>query len=386
MESYLTSHLLSSSVGPEVQAAIAQSLAELQKLPVSNADALFDRRGEQSVFGAASLAMALAALPNQKERVEALLDAVEAGFDENGSLRATPGHNDFYYYGSPERTKAQATMALLRLRSSSKLLPGLVNDLAQGSERYTTQATAYSLLALAQQLAASVEGGAGVRALLDGKELPVARDLGFGSREYRIPLAHLRGKKATLALESAGDKAVGFLVSASWRRPSEEIGSPAKTSSENGPDVYRVFTDAKGGPVDLEAIRAGDVLRVGLLVRMPSTLAEDRGGYVAITDHLPAGFEPVQTDLATVASVPELDASHPFAQVLRSGGNEASHMELHDDRVNVYFDRVWGDFIAASYVVRAVTPGSFEAPPASAELMYEPASHGYTESRKVVIQ
>jgi uncharacterized protein YfaS (alpha-2-macroglobulin family) len=119
---------------------------------------------------------------------------------------------------------------------------------------------------------------------------------------------------------------------------------------------------------------------------MPSTLAEDRVGYVAITDHLPAGFEPVQTDLATVASVPELDASHPFAQVLRSGGNEASHMELHDDRVNVYFDRVWGDFIAASYVVRAVTPGSFEAPPASAELMYEPASHGYTESRKVVIQ
>jgi uncharacterized protein YfaS (alpha-2-macroglobulin family) len=277
-------------------------------------------------------------------------------------------------------------MALLRLRSKSKLLPWLVNDLAQGSERYTTQATAYSLLALAQQLAASVEGGAGVRALLDGKELPVARDLGFGSREYRIPLAHLRGKKATLALESAGEKAVGFLVSASWRRPSEEVGSPAKTSSETGPDVYRVFTDAKGGPVDLEAIRAGDVLRVGLLVRMPPTLAEDRVGYVAITDHLPAGFEPVQTDLATVASVPELDASHPFAQVLRSGGNEASHMELHDDRVNVYFDRVWGDFIAASYVVRAVTPGSFEAPPASAELMYEPASHGYTESRKVVIQ
>jgi uncharacterized protein YfaS (alpha-2-macroglobulin family) len=277
-------------------------------------------------------------------------------------------------------------MALLRLRPKSKLLPALVNDLAKGTELYTTQATAYSLLALAQQLAAVVEGGASVRALLDGKELPVAKDLGFGSKEYRIPLAHLRGKKATLALESSGDKAVGFLVSASWRRPAEEVGSPAKTSAANGPDVFRVFTDAKGGPVDLEAVRAGDVLRVGLLVRMPEGISEDRGGYVAITDHLPAGFEPVQTDLATVASVPELDASHPFAQVLRSGSNEASHMELHDDRVNVYFDRVWGDFVAASYVVRAITPGSYVAPPASAELMYEPASHGYTESRKVVIQ
>ncbi|HZF53524.1 MAG TPA: alpha-2-macroglobulin family protein [Polyangiaceae bacterium] len=386
MESYLTSHLLSSSAGPEVQAAIAQSLAELQKLPVSHADALFDRRGEQSVFGAASLAMALAALPNQKERVEALLDAVEAGFEEGGVLRVKPGYHDFYYYGSPERTKAQATIALLRLRPKSRLLPFLVNDLAKATGRYTTQATAYSLLALAQQLATSVEDGASVRALLDGKELPVARDLGFGSREYRVPLAHLRGRKATLALESSGEKAVGFLVSASWRRPSEEAGSPAKTTAENGPDVFRVFTDAKGGPVDLEAVRAGDVLRVGLLVRMPENMAEERAGYVAITDHLPAGFEPVQTDLATVASVPELDSSHPFAQVLRSGGNEASHMELHDDRVNVYFDRVWGDFVAASYVVRAVTPGSFVAPPASAELMYEPASHSYTEPRKVVIQ
>lgn len=386
MESYLTSHLASSSVGPEVQAAIAQSLAELQKLPASSADALFDRRGEQSVFGAASLAMALAALPSQKDRVEALLDAVEAGFDDAGALRAIPGHNDFYYYGSPERTKAQATMALLPLRPKSKLLPALVNELAQGTDRYTTQATAYSLLALAQQLAGSVEAGAGVRALLDGNELPVAKDLGFGSREYRIPLAHLRGRKATLTLESASDKAVGFLVSANWRRPAEETGSPATTSATNGPDIFRVFTDAKGAPVDLEAVRAGDVLRVGLLVRMPENLSEDRGGYVAITDRLPAGFEPVQTDLATVASVPDLEASHPFASVLRSGSNQASHMELHDDRVNVYFDRVWGDFIAASYVVRAVTPGSFEAPPASAELMYEPASHGYTESRKVVIQ
>lgn len=386
MESYLSSHLMSSSVGPEVQAAIAQSLAELQKLQVSHTDALYDRRGEQSVFGAASLAMALAALPNQKERVEALLDAVEEGFSETGALRAQPKRDDFYYYGSPERTKAQATMALLRLRPTSRLLPALVNDLASATESYTTQATAYSLLALAQQLAGSVEGGGAVRALLDGQELPVARDLGFGSKEYRVPLAHLRGKKATLTLESSSGKAVGFLVSATWRRPSDEAGSPAKTSAERGPDVFRVFTDAKGAPVDLEAVRAGDVLRVGLLVRLPSSVDSDRLGYLAVTDHLPAGFEPVQTDLATVASVPELDASHPFAQILRSGSNEASHMELHDDRVNVYFDRVWGDYVAASYVVRAVTPGTFVAAPASAELMYEPASHGYTEARRVVIQ
>jgi uncharacterized protein YfaS (alpha-2-macroglobulin family) len=403
MESYLVSRLLSSSVEPEVQAAIAQSLAEIQKLPPGSADALFDRRDQQSVFGRASLAIALDALPNQKERVEGLLDDVEKGFGPDGELVSRPSSSDFHYYGSPERTRAQAAMALVRLRPRSPILPHLVRGLAKGSLSYTTQATAYSLLALAQQLAAPPSGATEVRALLyidegsartgrttppnpPGEVLATARDLGFGSREYRVPLERLRGKKAKLALESAGSDAVGFLVSASYTRPAGEAGSLASSTSRVGPDIFRVFTDTKGRAVDLGSVKTGDVLRVALLVKMPSSLASERLGYVAVTDHLPAGFEPVQTDLATVASVPDIEGAHPFSALLRSGSNEASHMELHDDRVNVYFDRIWGDYVAASYVVRAVTPGTFALPPASAELMYEPGSHGYTEALRVVVQ
>lgn len=386
MESYLSDRVLSTYVEPEVRAAIAQSLAELGSLKPAHSDALHDRLHELSVFGAASLALAFAELPGQSERIEEMLDRIEAAFSADGELIAGPKHNDFYYYGSPMRTMSQAAMALMNLRPNSKILPVIVNKLADGLDAYTTQATAYSLLALGQQLRNSAAEGVPVRLLLDGKEIAAQHDLGSGSKEYAIPLSALKGRKAMLVLESESKKPIGYMVSAAWRRPSGEAGSLAATSSNTGPDVYRVFTTPKGAPVDLAALHTGDVVRVSLLARMPSNIDRDRAGYVALTDHLPAGFEPVQTDLATVASVPDIDDGHPFASLLKSGGGDPSHIELHDDRVNVYFDRVWNDFVAASYIVRAVTPGTFELPPAAGELMYEANSYGYTDARKVVIQ
>jgi hypothetical protein len=40
---------------------------------------------------------------------------------------------------------------------------------------------------------------------------------------------------------------------------------------------------------------------------------------------------------------------------------------------------VWDEFVAGSYMIRATTPGRFVAPPAMAELMYEPDSTGYSK-------
>ena len=52
---------------------------------------------------------------------------------------------------------------------------------------------------------------------------------------------------------------------------------------------------------------------------------------------------------------------------------------MHSDRVQIYFDEVHGHQVAASYLARATTPGSFAQPPAVAELMYEANSSSFTE-------
>ncbi len=146
MKTYLADRLLGHDLEPDVQAAVAQSLTEARRAARGAADALQDRAEKQSVFGKASLAMALHGLAGQEDRVAALLDAIEASFDDRGELLVRPGHADFYYYGSPTRSKAQAAIALSRLRPAAKVLPVLLHALAEGTETYTTQATAYSLL------------------------------------------------------------------------------------------------------------------------------------------------------------------------------------------------------------------------------------------------
>lgn len=383
MARYLAEQMLSPQLEPEVRSAIAQSLAELGKLDASAADALYERGKEQSVFGTASLAIALSALPGQQDRVAALLDRVEAGIDEAGELREQPRSSDFHYYGSPVRTKAQAAIALRRLRPTSPALPPLVRALAQATGSYTTQATAYSLIALAEEVRRLEPGASDATVLLDGRPIEASRDLPRGGKQLEIPLADLAGKSATLSLSSASDRPIAFEVRAAWRRPS---AADEAFRTARGPMVYRLYTDAKGGPVDLAKVRPGDVLRVALLARRPTSVDPARFGYVAITDRLPAGFEPVQQDLATVAAQPEIDDAHPLAAWLRYADERPSHLELHDDRVNVYFDGANGDDVAATYLVRATTPGRFAIPPATAELMYEPDSLGATEPSQVVVR
>lgn len=386
MVQYLRGELLGSDVRPEVQSAIAQTLAEMGMLEAGTADALFDRAEGQTVFGTASLALALSALPGQHERVEKLLDGVEAALDERGALRGSVGHDDFYYYGSTTRTRSQAAIALAELRPTSRLLPPLLGDLAQRLDGYTTQSTAYSLLALATHLRNTPASGARVRAYLDDQELTAAEELGAGGLRFSVPLTTLRGRAAALRLVAEGASPISYQLTASWRRPFAGDTKVAAGHEQAGPEVHRLITDPAGNPVDLTRLDAGALVRVALLVRLPSALPRERRGYLALTDRLPAGLEAVDPELASSASVAEVGPKHPFSELLRWGAGEPSHVELRDDRVSLYFDRVNDDTFAATYLARATTPGTFVMPPAMAELMYEPESGGWSEALQVTVR
>lgn len=384
---YLQETLLSDGVEADVQASIAHTLSELDELAPSAADPLFDRKQHMGVFGLASLAIALHKLPGQDDRVKQILDEIEGNYDAEGNLTKKPGHNDFYYYGSTTRTKAQTVIALGRLRPASALKVSLTRQLSGSTESYTTQATAFSLMAIAEQLKNQPADGASVAVALDGGALAPAVELGSGSQEYRIPVADLRGKKARLTLTSDSKSAIAFMVEGAWKRDLEDAQSLVATSAKTGPDIYRVITDGRGGPIDLAAVKAGQVLRVALLADLPvGDLESGEMNFLAFTDRLPAGFEPIQPDLWTVARAPELSDQHPFANALRWGGSDASYVELRDDRVFVYFDRVWGERVVATYLVRASTPGTFVLPPAAAEFMYVGGSHGYSTAGKVEVK
>ena len=85
---------------------------------------------------------------------------------------------------------------------------------------------------------------------------------------------------------------------------------------------------------------------------------------IALVDRLPAGWEIENPRLGRSEATPEwLDDEALWA---------ADHMDLRDDRIEVFGHLENREQRKVVYAVRAVTAGDFQLPPAEAEAMYEP--------------
>ncbi|PYQ52738.1 MAG: hypothetical protein DMF59_03680, partial [Acidobacteria bacterium] len=131
--------------------------------------------------------------------------------------------------------------------------------------------------------------------------------------------------------------------------------------------------------------KAGDLIKVTIRLR---NTKERR--YVAVTDPIPAGTEPVDTWFATTASEmsEQLRTDNPenydWTSWWRHGGFD--HIERHDDHVNLFATRLDEGVHEFTYLVRATTAGTFIAAPARVEEMYEPEVFGRTATDVVEIK
>jgi hypothetical protein len=131
------------------------------------------------------------------------------------------------------------------------------------------------------------------------------------------------------------------------------------------------------------SFKAGDLIEVTLRIR---NTKERR--YVAVTDPIPAGTEPVEAWFATTAS--EL-AQAQYNSMSSSGWSwwergGWDHTERHDDRVNVFAIRLGAGDQVFTYLVRATTAGTFLAALTHVEEMYEPEVFGCTATTIVEVK
>jgi uncharacterized protein YfaS (alpha-2-macroglobulin family) len=132
------------------------------------------------------------------------------------------------------------------------------------------------------------------------------------------------------------------------------------------------------------AFKAGDLVRVTLTLN----LTKERR-FVAVTDPLPAGFEPVESWFATSAATlakeqARGDSGGGWFDWWQHGGFD--HVERHDDRVQLFAARLSEGRHTFTYVVRATTAGTFRTAPAHAEEMYEPEVFGRTATAVIEIR
>jgi uncharacterized protein YfaS (alpha-2-macroglobulin family) len=157
----------------------------------------------------------------------------------------------------------------------------------------------------------------------------------------------------------------------------------------DGIEVFHEFLDLKGSPIS--AVKVGDEFLVR--VRLRSTRRE-RVPQVAVVDLLPGGTEAV-LELRPPADTTEPDAD-PAAQRQRTSHSALpiglpdksnwtpQHVDVRDDRIVLYGDigKDAGTFV---YRARATNAGSFQAPGAFAEGLYDPKTIGVSQPAKLEV-
>ena len=167
----------------------------------------------------------------------------------------------------------------------------------------------------------------------------------------------------SIVIANAGQNPAQLVVSVSGA-PIEPDPAVAK-----GYAIERSFYKLDGTKLDaLQSMGQNERLVVSLKV----TEAQARYARLLVVDRLPAGLEIDNPALVDGGSV------EAFSWL--SKDVTPTHTEYRDDRFVAAFDRADGQsaFITMAYVVRAVAPGRYIYPPATAEDMYDPDRYGRT--------
>jgi alpha-2-macroglobulin len=155
---------------------------------------------------------------------------------------------------------------------------------------------------------------------------------------------------------------------------------------DQGIEIERAYAPyvENGSRAATTRFSAGDLIRVTLTLQ----LTKERR-FVAVTDPLPAGLEPVESWFASSAASlaqaqDDQGDSGDWTTWWQRGGFD--RVERHDDRVELFATRLSEGRHTFSYIVRATTAGTFRTAPARAEEMYEPEVFGRTATAVVEVR
>jgi uncharacterized protein YfaS (alpha-2-macroglobulin family) len=299
----------------------------------------------------------------------------------------------FWLWSSNVRSTSLVLGSLVRHSDDRTLVPGMVRWLMQarkGGRWGNTQENAAAMEALVDYYKKYEAAPPDFRAVIALGEKTLAAPE-FHSRtntavKTEVPMKQLldtRGSgTAPLPLLFKREGTGTLFYMARLRYASSAL---TLEGADQGFSVERSYTPAKAeaGTAPLTTFAAGDLVKVNLKFQ----ITKERR-FVAVTDPLPAGFEPVETWFATtardVAKSQQRDETERGWEWWLRGGFD--HVERHDDRVLLFATRLSEGVHEFSYVVRATTSGTFRTAPTHVEEMYEPEVFGRSPSAVVTVK
>ncbi len=259
---------------------------------------------------------------------------------------------------------------------------GMVKEISGGS--YNTHSSGRAILAFDAFASAAEKLPAGTLAvsevLRNNTTRPVAMPPGL------IPRASFSVEAAKLQFSNKADLPAYYVL--------EQTGfdrNLPETEIKKGFEILREYVDAKGNPV--KSVKVGDEIEVRLKFRAIGREAVDNA---ALVDLLPGGFDLVLNPAPAQAAVGEAQNERE-----RVGENEnrkwrapigiqrstwqPDYADLREDRV-VLYGVVSKDFKEFAYRIKATNSGTFVAPPAYGESMYDRSVQARSLGGKIIVE
>jgi uncharacterized protein YfaS (alpha-2-macroglobulin family) len=371
----------------DTRAVIVLTLNRLGRPQPAYVSTLWREKDKLTPFGLSMLAVTVSEGGGDHALLEPMLDAVrKAAVEEPKEAHYDGDRAQGWSMGSPLRTHAAALLAYgqpgVKSDLGGRLLSGFLHRQNGAGNWGNTQENVYGIMGIAK-LAASGQGGQAPQLgmSLQGSPLKMddfekvtdhARRLTLHGDALKVP--EREAARVTLAYKKQGGLPTFVNVRAKYE---VELKGPAREAFSRGFEVTRRYETLDGQSLEGKTIPLGAVVRVHVAVK-----SDTPRHYVAVDDKLPAGLEPLNTNLATTEKASLGDAT----PAVTAGLSALSYSETRDARVAFYADELPAGSFEWVYLARATTPGHFIRPAAGAEAMYDPEVAGGTAVSEVDIK
>jgi len=297
----------------------------------------------------ALLAAAYAATGNPK-----MIDSLVANIQDADDVERQTGYN----YDSAIRNRAMLLLALLDTNPSDARIPGLVERLTREiavNPWWSTQECAFTLIALGQLVhdqhaIAPYQGSV----IVDGKSIG---DFTSKTTAFR----HIKGRNIEVKMRGTYNAGAAY-----YSMTTSGVHTPQSFhASNNGIAITRELLTRDGVPVGTDGVKQGDLL-------VCKTTIESTNGAmnnVVLQNLIPSGLE---------VENPRLKSSETFTWITGEM-SECTNVDIRDDQVIQFVELPSSGKLTFYTLLRAVTPGIFQQPPAFAEAMYARMNHAVGE-------
>lgn len=253
-------------------------------------------------------------------------------------------------FNSSIRRDAIILSVLADVEPTHSAIPVLIKRLsktAKAGQWGTTQENAFAFMAIGKILQSKGQDR------FDGKVLLNNREIGTFTDKKDLVIKDEINVNDQLNISFTGEGEAYYFLEVSGIPLAQQIDE-----IDNGVKIRRIYLDKHGKPLDLSAVKQGEMIIAKITVESLSTDLKN----VVVVDMLPAGLEIENPRLESRAKIAWIDDYN----------SPIDYLDLRDDRLLLFTKIDSNKPFTFYYTLRAVTVGEFLLPPIKAECMYEP--------------